>query len=161
MPKVYRPLPPLSEADKVRFESKVERPEEGCHLYTAGKDSDGYGLFKYAKRTVGAHRVAWITAFDRPIPDGMCVIHKCDVPACCRLDHLRLGTNAENTQDRHRKGRNAAGERHGRAKLTDEKVRQIRQLTDQLSDRKIAKLVGIHHSIVWRILAGKIWAHVK
>jgi hypothetical protein len=51
-----------------------------------------------------AHRRAWEEAFG-PIPDGMLVLHTCDVRNCVNPEHLFLGTNKENTQDMVTKGR--------------------------------------------------------
>ena len=50
------------------------------------------------------HRLAWEVAHS-PIPEGMVVMHICDNPACCNLEHLKLGTRAENNRDRLKKGR--------------------------------------------------------
>lgn len=43
----------------------------------------------------------------------MHVLHSCDNPPCCNPAHLFLGTNADNTADRHAKGRDARGAAHG------------------------------------------------
>lgn len=104
--------------EAVRFWAKVEKSTEpdGCWLWTAATFHGGYGMFRSREdgRWVMRHaqRVAW--AWLRgPIPDGMWVLHRCDTPACVNPDHLWLGTNADNTADRHAKGRDAKGERHG------------------------------------------------
>jgi hypothetical protein len=39
----------------------------------------------------------------------MLVLHDCDNPPCFRLDHLRLGTHAENMADMRAKGRDNLG----------------------------------------------------
>lgn len=84
-----------------------------CHLWTAAKHVQGYGLFQYTTRTTRrAHRVAWEFK-NGPIPPGKDVLHHCDVEACVRNDHLYLGTSVENARDRVVRGRAAKGKRHG------------------------------------------------
>ena len=90
----------------------------------------------------------------------MYVLHRCDNPACCNPDHLWAGTQKENIDDMHRKGRYgrpaARGERHGRAKLTDEHVRQIRQLyREGRSQAAIGAEFGVGQSQVGRIVRGE------
>jgi len=51
------------------------------------------------------HRLAWFTAYG-PIPKGQQVLHRCDNPPCHNVEHLFLGTQADNMQDMLTKGRN-------------------------------------------------------
>ncbi len=51
-----------------------------------------------------AHRLAWVEVHG-PIPDGLCVLHICDVRNCVNVEHLFLGTLADNNKDKARKGR--------------------------------------------------------
>ncbi len=92
----------------------------------------------------------------------MCVLHRCDTPACINPDHLFLGTRHDNNLDRDKKGRQVAGGNKGveryNAKLTDEIVKSIR--SDPRSHRKIGAEYSISYSIVRDIKIGKRWRHV-
>lgn len=146
-----------------QFHSRIERGD-GCHLWTHTKDTKGYGIlfagFKDGKRqTVRAHRQAWLLA-NGPITDGLMVRHKCDTPACCRLDHLELGTHADNMRDRserrqHTYGRGAT---HSCATLTEQQVDDIRaaRAAGQIY-RVIAARYGLHLSTIAYICSGKLW----
>lgn len=57
----------------------------------------GYGRFKYKGQTL-AHRVTWLLAYGE-IPTGALVLHICRNPACVNVDHLYLGTDADNMTD--------------------------------------------------------------
>jgi hypothetical protein len=81
--------------------------ESGCWLWLGTTDKDGYGLWRDEKRkTVRAHRRVYETYYG-PIPEGLVVMHRCDVPGCVNPSHLMLGTIAENNQDRSKKGRSS------------------------------------------------------
>lgn len=80
-----------------RFWAKVNRSGE-CWLWTAARDRRGYGLYFHEGKQQRATRVVW-AATHGPIPDGMFACHHCDTPACIRLDHLYMGTHAENMAD--------------------------------------------------------------
>ncbi len=106
----------VPKAMKSRFLSKLIKEPSGCWLWSLSKDKDGYGRFALpGKKNIQAHRMAWLIAHGE-IPAGLEVMHTCDVPACCRPSHLKLGTHAENMADRDRKGRAAKGERNGNYK---------------------------------------------
>jgi hypothetical protein len=87
------------------FERRVDR-SGSCHVWLAGL-RNGYGRFKHKGVERYAHRWAWEQAYG-PIPPGMMVLHRCDNPPCVRLEHLFLGTHADNMRDASEKGRLAA-----------------------------------------------------
>jgi hypothetical protein len=100
---------------KDRFWSKVKIGAlNECWLWTAkariGNTArfDGYGsilgIVNGKKRPCYSHRIAWELTFGA-IPDGLCVLHACDVSLCCNPNHLFLGTQTDNMHDCHRKGR--------------------------------------------------------
>jgi hypothetical protein len=97
----------FSEAAARLFWSRVNKTDD-CWLWT-GPTNGRYG--RIGRRTY-AHRMAYELAYG-PIPEGMFVMHRCDVTRCVRPDHLTLGTAADNTADAVAKGRLAKGARHG------------------------------------------------
>lgn len=142
-----------------RFFSKtIPEPNSGCLLWTASVDRWGYGSFNIGKRVkVGAHRVAWSFVFGR-IPKGVCVLHRCDTPACVNVDHLFLGTHADNAADRDAKGRSVRGEAHVDAKLTEADVRAIRK--DPRTHVAVGRDYGITTLHIGDIRRRKYWKHV-
>jgi hypothetical protein len=131
-----------------------------CHLWVGLKDRHGYGTLKYNGKMVRAHRLAWM-ATRGEIPEGMHVLHKCDVRLCINPDHLFLGTNADNMRDRDQKGRHwsPAGEAHYAAKLTEDVVRAIRASAE--NGVIVGRRYGISHKYVSDIRLGKKWKHVS
>lgn len=81
----------------------------GCHVGTSHmKDKDGYMKVQRKGKCYHAHRYVYIQEHGE-IPDGLVVMHTCDNPACINLEHLKLGTNKDNTQDMIAKGRAKLG----------------------------------------------------
>lgn len=123
----------------------------------AGGKNGRYGQLRLPDGSaVSAHRLSF-ELHNGAIPPGMCVCHRCDTPACVNPSHLFLGTNAENTADRHRKGRTLSCERHPRAKITPEIVDAIRSSPDDAAT--LGRRFGIDRGHAWRIKTGRSWAN--
>ena len=131
----------------------------GCWIWQGTKSRKGYGIIwdSERKHRKHAHRASY-SLFNGTIPDGLCVLHKCDIPACVNPEHLFLGTNADNNEDCRKKGRNAFGETNGSAKLTNEQVRKIR--SDTRTSRKIAKDYNVSNMTVSYIKRRIKWKHL-
>jgi hypothetical protein len=116
------------------FWQSYRMSREGCWEWTRARTKFGYGHLVWNGRHLTAHRQAWEFA-KGAIPAGMCVLHRCDNPACINPDHLWLGTKSDNTLDCSRKGRRYApkkeemrrGEAHGIAKLCEWEVLAARE----------------------------------
>lgn len=127
-----------------------------CWLWTAAADGCGYGLYRHGR----AHRYSWELAVG-PIPADLCVLHRCDTPACVRPEHLFLGTRDDNMRDRQAKRRHAHGERHPRAVLTEDQVRQARALRAAGTQIKvIAARFGITAAAMSAVCTRRSWRHV-
>lgn len=143
------------------FWEKVTKTES-CWYWTGYcHRRSGYGHVRVGSRMVHTHRVIWEFTHG-PIPAGLCVLHTCDAPPCVNPAHLFLGTQLDNIADRDEKGRGGAahGEAHGRSKLTDTQVRQIRARAGE-STRDLADEFHVDRTQINRVLSGKHWAHVR
>lgn len=140
------------------------RGADECWEWVAGKNYKGYGRLNVGGRQLMlAHRLAWVLACGE-IPEGLCVCHHCDNPACCNPSHLFLGTNADNMADMVAKGRAShatglRGSAHPRAKLTEAGVLEIRRLWEEasLSQREIGKMFGVGRRAIGKIVRRENW----
>jgi len=87
-----------------RYIAKVTVGHDGCWGWVGSIDHFGYGQIQHEGKVQPAHRVSWVLARG-PIPDGLCVLHRCDNPPCTNPEHLFLGTKKDNMMDAARKGR--------------------------------------------------------
>lgn len=130
------------------------RPSRSGILYgrlIAGSRSDG------TRKNWSAHRYSYST-FKGSIPEGLCVCHHCDNGLCVNPDHLFVGTQKDNSDDRDRKGRLvpapiSRGELHHSAKYSDEQINDARIST--LNSRAYSKLTGMSDGYVRQIRRGK------
>ena len=162
-----RPVVPWQE----RFWQHVDRAgplisEElgNCWVWIASVDTKGYGRLQigtFAKQKIAlAHRLAW--ELSEGVRPARHVLHHCDNPRCVRRSHLYEGGHKENAADRVRRGRHLAGSRSPSAKLTDEQIREIRGLDwTRMSQVKVAKLYGVSHVAIWKIVNGKSYQDVS
>ena len=171
----------LSEADIERFWNTVDKGEgDSCWNW---KNKSGAFKYCYFWKVIGkrknkgyfAHRISFF--LDRGyMPEGLEVCHKCDNCRCVRPDHLFSGTRKDNAEDMARKGRGASGVKHKsylypelvergvqryNAKMTDEKVRELRRLCDAgMSYLQAAARFGIGGPTAFKIHNRFTWKHV-
>lgn len=138
--------------------------ENGCHIWTGRVGTHGYGLD--GKRL--AHRLAWENEHG-PIPRDKFVCHHCDVRLCTNVEHMFLGTQAENMQDASAKGRlnpksllNLHGRRPGyrseKRRFTDEEVAAMRQRwEDGETQVSIAAAIGISQGHLSNIIRRRMY----
>lgn len=144
---------------RARFEKKFEKMPNGCWEWQAAFNH-GYGWFSVSRlKAKNAHRVSY-ELYVGKIPSGMFVCHKCDNRKCVNPAHLFLGTNADNMHDMAVKGRanRPTGERHPRARLNEEMVKEIRLGFSSTKD--LAKRFGVALITVQKAKAGTNWSHL-
>lgn len=125
-----------------------------CWEWQGRRNEKGYGVIGWnGKPSVGAHRIAW-TLTNGAIPEGMCVLHRCDNPP-----HLFIGTQRENIADRDSKGRTV--DPPSRAKLTDDQVRELRRLYESgITQVELAKRFPVSRGNLSKILNRRSYTHV-
>lgn len=160
---------PLSE----RFAECVLMPDKpgDCWLWTGGLKSGRGGKLRYGLIAAGghaggsmtAHRVSW-ELHRGPIPPGMKVLHKCDVPSCVNPEHLFLGTQRDNVYDCMAKGRRnvkRGSAKRGLAKLHEGQIPVIRlMLKGDMTCRAISAHFGVGRSTIAKVKSGESWDHV-
>lgn len=163
---------------KSRFWDKVNKSgpvhptlKTRCWLWTRSTMGGGYGQFSVKARSpLFAHRYSW-EIHNGEIPNGLCVLHHCDNTRCVNPKHLFLGTRKDNSDDMVTKGRvshvgcsknPSKGEAHGRAKLTNQDVLEIRRLygTGKFTKIGLARLFRVGRHQVYGIISHKYWSHI-
>lgn len=144
-----------------RFFEKIVFGMSECWYWRGGLHKLGYGLFA-AIGEHKAHRVSY-RLFNGSIPNGMDVLHKCDVRNCVNPEHLFAGTHTDNMRDMVSKGRARCvpqpGENHPMSKLTAVQVEEIRRryAAGGISMRKLGTEFGVGAMNICRIVNNQMW----
>lgn len=157
---------------EVRFWSKVDKTSSpnGCWLWTAGVNADGYPNFPYPK--IGewrGNRISWTLIHGR-IPDNIYVLHKCPGThnrLCVNPDHLYLGTQSDNMKDAVEQGtlNRPTGEDHYHSLLTEEAVCEIRSRYAELAKHHNVKELSTKYAVslatIRDVAKRRSWKHIQ
>lgn len=110
---------------------------------------------KYVHKFV--HQIV-LEAFVGSRPHRMEAAHNNGVRDDNRLSNLRWDTRVENFRDKRKHGTHCCGETHGRRKLSEKQVKQIRKCKGTL--KEIGDRFGIGPMQVHRIKTKKNWSHL-
>lgn len=154
-----------ADGEPERFYREVVLAYDGdeCLQWPYAVNEHGYGkLF----RDAGMRRVPRLVCDEAngppPTPDHEAA-HSCGNgnKGCCTKRHLSWKTSAENKADMLEHGTRVKGERHGRSKLTENDVREIRALQGLMTQATIAKQFNISAAGVGLIHLRKKWAWLE
>jgi hypothetical protein len=142
------------------FWNKVNKTNN-CWEWQGCVDNDGYGRIQINKVRWKTHRLSY-HIHKGNIPSNLVVCHSCDNPKCVNPDHLWLGTQIQNTQDRDQKGRHrispSLGESNGSSRFTNEQIEFIR--TSSLSGRELSRQFNVSDNAIYNIRLRKTWKHI-
>lgn len=142
-----------------RLRSSVRLSHTGCLEWTEARDTKGYGRIAFEGKWQHAHRLSY-EFLVAPIPEGLCIMHRCDNPCCINPDHLTPGTKADNARDKVMKGRQRRhhGDNNPNARLTADAVRAIRESKEM--GITLASLYGVTPTSISDARRGKTWSHL-
>jgi len=131
-----------------------------CWEWTRSK-TKGYGNLAIGNgKYMPAHVAAWERANNTKRPLGMVVRHTCDNRGCCNPEHLEIGTQHDNMQDKVKRGRQLRGENVPTSKLTRSQVDEIRQRYNSggVYQKQLADEYDTTQSNISFIVSKKTWA---
>lgn len=159
----------IAPQDAERIDAE-NHPELGtpCWIWTASKNWDGYGQFRWGGRQQLAHRVSYQILVGA-IPPGLELDHLCRVRDCVNPAHLESVTSAENTRRGKVMGNTwnlghtwARGEKCGLSKLTANQVIEIRTRYAEggVLQQQLATEFGVKENTISQIINFKRWKHL-
>lgn len=145
-----------------RFEKFVMPAVDGCHYWIGAISNRGRGRFSYNGVNCLAPRIAY-EFYKGVIPDGLFVCHSCDNGLCVNPDHLFLGTNQDNINDKVKRGRQSRlhGSTNPNAKLIDSDVINIFQLKGNKSATDVAFQYKVYPKTILDIWNGLSWRNLN
>jgi len=120
-----------------------------CIEYPGYRTRDGHTKLRFMGKIVSGHRLSYCASRMVTLDsiEGQVVRHACDNPACVNPEHLLLGTNADNVQDRQERKRQAV-------KVPHEALDGIRKryAGGGITQKQLAAEYGVDQSAISNII---------
>lgn len=157
----------VSDAGRVRSVERFAKNRHGSITLKNGRplalfhDKDGYhrvSLWKDGSTKQRPVHQLVLEAFVGPRPDGAMTLHADGTRTNNKCGNISWGTALQNAIDRGRHGRGMRGERNPKAKLTPDRVGDIRK--SERPPRELAVLFGVDRKTIYDIKCGRTWSEV-
>lgn len=125
----------------------------GCLIWLGG--SSRYARIWWKGENKDIHRLVY-KMYTGEEPEV--VRHTCDNELCWNFLHLKPGTQQDNIDDKVAKGRQAYGEKHGMARLTEEQVLQIR--ASNMMNTELGEQFDVSSQTIGRIKRNETWKYL-
>lgn len=131
-----------------------------CRFWPYGKTKGGYGIISLRGKRGTVSRFLCEDIYGPPPTPEHEAAHSCGKGhlGCATKRHLSWKTPAENQADRIAHGTDGRGERHSQAKLTEEKVIEIRSRSHNETHASIAEDYGVSRRTISEICARRTWS---
>lgn len=159
----------VSDRGRVKSLPRVRKDRAGKVRRWPGKQlalvRDGNGYLRVNLSDLGRREARCVhglvaEAFIGSRPESMDVCHNDGNRDNNALSNLRYGTALENQRDRRAHRTDPVGSRNGRAKLTENDVRNIRSLRGSISNLELSRKYGVDNSVIYRIQNHELWRSV-
>lgn len=157
----YEDIYLVSNLGRVRRIAPTGHKSENNRIMKGGINNKGYARCELNWGGVGkwyAVHALVLSAFVGIKPEGYVTNHKNGIKTDNRLENLEYCTVSYNTQHAYDIGL-AGREKHGRSKLTEEDVSNIRKeyIPIKNSYRVLGRKYGVHNSVIVDIIKNRIW----
>jgi hypothetical protein len=127
-------------------------------------NKDGYKIVTLCnngiKHFISVHRLVALTFI--PNPNGFPQVNHIDGDTLNNhKSNLEWNTSKQDGENRIKRNATAKGEGHGRAKLTEKQVLEIRQLKNKFSYREIGEMFGVTRYTIYLIYKNQNWKNDK
>lgn len=147
----------------LRFlESIFTHFEDNCIIWPFGRTLGGYAFIKHDGHQRLTSRIVCERFNGKPPSPKHQSAHSCGKGhlGCINGRHLSWKTSKENRADMLAHGTMPQGERHPRARLTENDVHAIRSLAGTATQREIAGHFGVKEVTVNAIISRRNWRHI-